>query len=159
MTSLSASVRPRRRRRIELPESIFGFGLAAPSLLVTLALLAYPLAYSLWVSLNRVTLGSDKWKFVGLDNYAAIIRDPLFWPSLQRTLGFALTVTIFTTLVGLAVALLLAETFRGRGIVRSILILPWALSQTMLALTFGWIFNSTFGPLNGLLFEIGRAHV
>lgn len=154
MTSIASSAAT-RRRRLELPERVFGFGLTLPAILVTLALLAYPLAYSLWVSLNRVTLGSDKWKFVGLDNYVSIVRDPLFWPSLQRTLEFALTVTVFTTIVGLAAALVLTESFRGRGIVRSILILPWALSQTMLALTFGWIFNSTFGPLNGLIFDLG----
>jgi multiple sugar transport system permease protein len=138
-----------------MPEGLFGLSLASPALLVTLALLAYPLVYSLWVSLHKVTLGSDKWKFVGLDNYLGIVRDPLFLPSLQRTLSFALIVTVFTTALGLAVALLLTEEFRGRAIFRSVLILPWSLSQTMLALTFGWIFNSTFGPLNGLLLDLG----
>ncbi len=154
MTSLSLTRRV-NRRRTELPEGLFGLGLAAPALVVTLALLAYPLVYSLWVSLHKVTLGSDKWKFVALDNYRGILRDPLFWPSLQRTVSFALIVTFFTTVLGLAVALLLTEEFRGRALFRSVLILPWSLSQTMLALTFGWIFNSTFGPLNGLLFDLG----
>jgi ABC-type sugar transport system permease subunit len=51
--------------------------------------------------------------------------------------------------------LLLTDQFRGRSLFRAVLILPWCLSQTMLALTFGWIFNSTFGPLNGLLFDLG----
>ena len=154
MSSLSET-RRFSRRPIELPERLFGIGLASPALLVTLALLAYPLVYSLWISLHKVTLGSDNWKFVGLDNYVGILRDPLFWPSLQRTLGFALIVTVFTIILGLAVALLLTEEFRGRALFRAVLILPWSLSQTMLALTFGWIFNSTFGPLNGLLFDLG----
>jgi ABC-type sugar transport system permease subunit len=138
-----------------VPEGIFGIALASPALLVTLVLLAYPLAYSLWVSLHRVTLGSNKWTWVGLNNYVEILRDPLFGPSLQRTLVFAAIVTVLTTLMGLGAALLLSDSFRGRGIIRAILILPWSLSQTMLALTFGWIFNSTFGPLNGLLFDLG----
>jgi len=154
MTSLPATRRI-NRRSTEVSERAFGLGFASPALLVTLALLAYPLVYSLWVSLHQVTLGSDKWKFVGLDNYTGILRDPLFWPSLQRTLSFALIVTVFTTIVGLAVALLLTEDFRGRALFRAVLILPWSLSQTMLALTFGWIFNSTFGPLNGLLLDLG----
>ena len=155
MTSVPAVLRFPRRRPTELPERVFGFGLTLPALLVTLVLLGYPLVYSFWVSLHRVTLGSPKWTFVGLDNYVAILRDPLFWPSMQRTLTFALIVTVFTAVVGLAVALLLTENFRGRGLFRAILILPWSLSQTMLALTFGWMFNSTFGPLNGLLFDLG----
>lgn len=129
--------------------------MVSPALLVTLALLAYPLCYSLWVSLHQVTLGSNKWTFVGLDNYVEIVRDPLFAPSLERTLVFAAIVTVLTTLMGLSAALLLSDNFRGRGLFRAILILPWSLSQTMLALTFGWIFNSTFGPLNGLLFDLG----
>jgi len=141
-----------------VPEAVFGLGLVAPALLVTLALLIYPLLYSLWVSLHQVTLGSNKWTFVGLNNYAAILRDPLFWPSMSRTLTFAAIVTVLTTLMGLGAALLLSDNFRGRGLVRALLILPWALSQTMLALTFGWIFNSTFGPLNGLLFDLGIIH-
>ena len=155
MTSTSAAIDLPRRRRRELPESFFGFGLALPALVLTLVLLGYPLAYSLWASLHEITLGSNAWKFVGLDNYSAILRDPLFWPSIERTLGFALTVTVFTTALGLALALLLTTSFRGRSVFRALLILPWSLSQTMLALTFGWIFNSTFGPLNGLLFDLG----
>ena len=126
-----------------------------PALLVTLVLLGYPLVYSFWVSLHQVTLGSPNWRFVGIDNYVSILRDPLFWPSMGRTLTFALITTVFTTVVGLAAALLLTDNFRGRSLFRALLILPWALSQTMLALTFGWIFNSTFGPLNGLLFDLG----
>ena len=155
MTSMPATLRLHRRRRGEIPESLFGLSLASPAIVVTLALLAYPLVYSLWVSLHKVTLGNDNWKWVGLDNYTSILRDPLFLPSLGRTLTFALIVTVLTTIVGLAVALILTENFRGRAIFRTLLILPWALSQTMLALTFGWIFNSTFGPLNGLLFDLG----
>jgi ABC-type sugar transport system permease subunit len=129
--------------------------MVAPALLVTLALLIYPLLYSLWVSLHQVTLGSNKWTFVGLNNYLAIMRDPLFLPSMGRTLTVTAIVTVLTVLIGLGAALLLSENFRGRGIFRAILILPWALSQTMLALTIGWIFNSTFGPLNGLLYDLG----
>jgi multiple sugar transport system permease protein len=155
MATTSAALSSPRRRRGELSEGFFGFGMALPALLLTLALLAYPLVYSLWASLHKITLGSSVWKFVGVDNYASILRDPLFWPSTQRTLGFALTVTALTTVLGLALALLLTSSFRGRSAFRALLILPWSLSQTMLALTFGWIFNSTFGPLNGLLLDLG----
>jgi ABC-type sugar transport system permease subunit len=158
MATTSAAISSPRRRRGELPEAFFGFGMALPALLLTLALLAYPLIYSLWASLHKITLGSNAWKFIGLDNYGSIFRDPLFWPSTQRTLGFALTVTALTTVLGLGLALLLTTSFRGRSAFRALLILPWSLSQTMLALTFGWIFNSTFGPLNGLFFDLGIIH-
>lgn len=141
-------------RRGEWPEQAFAYGLALPALLVTLAVLAYPLVYSFWVSLHEVSL-SRPWDFVGLENYREVFSASLFWPSLKRTLYFSGVVTAATTILGLSFALVLTEEFPGRNLLRGILILPWALSQIMLALTFGWIYNSTFGPLNGLLFDLG----
>lgn len=138
----------------ESPDSIFAYGLVLPALLVSIVLLAYPLGYSFWVSLHHVTLGSDHWTFAGLDNYTAVVRAPLFWPTMARTLYFSGIVTAGTVVLALAFALVLNQNFPGRNFVRGILILPWSLSQTMLALTFGWIYNSTFGPLNGLLFDL-----
>jgi multiple sugar transport system permease protein len=139
------------RRRGELPESAFGFGLVVPALVVTLVVLAYPLGYSLWISLHDVSLGGDRWTWVGLDNYRAVVEDPLFWPTLRRTVAFAAVVTALTVTLGIAFAMLLNQEFRGRRLLRGIMILPWSLSQAMLALTFGWIFNSNYGPLNGIL--------
>ncbi|GLY73906.1 ABC transporter permease [Actinoallomurus iriomotensis] len=130
--------------------------MAMPALLVTVALLAYPLVYSFWVSLHEQTLGSRRpAKWVGIDNYTSVVTDPTFFPSLTRTVLFAVAVVAGTLLLGMTFALALNQEFPGRSIVRGVLILPWSLSQITLALTFGWIFNSTFGPLNGALFDAG----
>lgn len=130
--------------------------MAAPALVVTLVLLAYPLAYSFWVSLHEQTLGSRApAKWVGLGNYTAVLSDPIFLPSMTRTILFAAAVVVGTLLLGTAFALALNQDFRGRSVIRGVLILPWSLSQITLALTFGWIFNSTFGPLNGALQQTG----
>ncbi|MDX6535169.1 MAG: multiple sugar transport system permease protein [Gaiellales bacterium] len=120
-----------------------------------MVLLGYPLAYSFWVSLHDAGLGSADWTFIGLDNYRDALDSPLFWPATGRTLYFSVVVTLLTTVVGFAFALVLNERFPGRGLLRALMILPWSLSQIMLALTFGWIFNSTYGPLNGLLLQLG----
>jgi multiple sugar transport system permease protein len=140
---------------VRLPDSLFGAGLAAPAVIATLVLIAYPLGYSLWVSLHEVALGGAHWEFVGLDNYRSVVEDPVFWPSLRRTLLVAAGITLLTPMLGLGFALALNERFRGRGLLRSVLILPWSLSQVTLALTFGWMFNSQFGPVNGLLSSAG----
>lgn len=142
-----------RVRRV--PDGLFGAGLAAPALIVTLVLLAYPLVSSLWVSLHEVQLGGGASRFVGLDNYVRVVQDPLFLPSLVRTILFALLVTVLTLVVGLAFALVLDGEFRGRTLLRGLMVLPWSLSQTTLALAIGWIFNSTYGPVNGLLQQVG----
>lgn len=140
-------------------DSVFGASLAAPALLVTFALLAYPLAYSLWVSLHEQTLGSAApAKWVGLSNYISVLKDPIFLPSLTHTIVFTAIVVAGTLVLAMVFALALNEEFRGRGVVRAILILPWSLSQITLALTFGWIFNSTYGPLNGALYDLHLIH-
>lgn len=134
----------------------FGAAMATPALLVTVALLAYPLVYSFWVSLHEQSLGSRApARWVGLGNYVDIIQDPIFLPSLLRTAAFAAAVVAGTLVLGMVFALALNEEFWGRTFVRGVLILPWSLSQITLALTFGWIFNSTFGPLNGALLQLG----
>jgi multiple sugar transport system permease protein len=150
---LGGRLRAARRR---WPAAGFAYLLVTPAVLVTLALLAYPLIYSFWVSLHEVELGArGPWPWVGLDNYRSIIEDALFWPTLVRTLLYTVAVVLGTTVLAMLFALVLSEDFRGRGVLRAMLILPWSLSQITLALTFGWIFNSTFGPLNGLMLDLG----
>lgn len=137
------------------PDMGFAWLMTLPAVLLTLALLAYPLVYSAWVSLHEVELGArTAWPWVGFDNYSSIFKDPLFWPTVIRTLVYSATVIAGTLVLAMMFALLLTEDFRGRGVLRAMLILPWSLSQITLALTFGWIFNSTFGPLNGLLYDL-----
>jgi multiple sugar transport system permease protein len=141
------------------PDMGFAWLMTLPAVLLTLALLAYPLLYSAWVSLHEVELGArTAWPWVGLDNYRSVLQDPLFWPTVIRTLVYSAAVIAGTIVLAMVFALLLTEDFRGRGILRAMLILPWALSQITLALTFGWIFNSTFGPLNGLLYDLHLIH-
>jgi ABC-type sugar transport system permease subunit len=157
--SVNALNSTRATKLRQLPDSAFAYMLAMPALVVSLALLAYPLGYSFWVSLHAVTLGATgSWKWVGLSNYREAINGPLFWPAVKRTLQFSIVVVLLTTVLGMLIALVLNEPFRGRGILRAMLILPWSLSQITLALTFGWIFNSTFGPLNGALYDLGIIH-
>lgn len=157
-TTAAAAPQPGRwlRLRRRWPDAGFAYALTLPTVLVTLALLAYPLLYSLWVSLHEVTLGQrGPWRWVGLDNYRAIFENDIFWPTVARTLAFSGIVIVGTTVLAMVFALLLTDDFRGRGILRGMLILPWSLSQITLALTFGWIFNSTYGPFNGLLQQVG----
>ena len=107
----------RRRARAAGPgpkDRLFGVGLVTPTLLVTLALLAYPLLASFWYSLFDVRLGGRTSRFVGLGNYVSVVTDPIFMPALTRTVLFAVTVTVLTVAMGLGFALVLDGEFRGR---------------------------------------------
>jgi ABC-type sugar transport system permease subunit len=158
----TAPARRRPRGRLpwagnEAPEWLTAYAYALPAVGLTIVLFAYPLAHSLWMSLHSVDLAGQLQGFVGLDNYATVIGDDLFLPSLWRTVRFALAIIVGTVLLSITFAMSLNDPFPGRAALRSIMILPWSVSQVMLALTFGWIFNSTYGPLNGLLLEWGLA--
>jgi ABC-type sugar transport system permease subunit len=143
-----------RARRFESREVGLAYGLLVPGLLVLGGVLAYPLGYAFWLSLNDVDANLHPTRFVWLHNYNAAIHDPSFLPSLERTLYFAGLTLVGTVGLGFAIGLLLTTEFRGRAIVRGLMVVPWAVSATVVALTFGWIFNSQLGTLNGLLEQL-----
>src|ERR1051326_8529738 len=120
----------------------FGLLLTAPALLIILVVVAFPLLYSLWMSLADVNLLRTSgpaiaifgvrlplFRFVGLDNYTRIFSDPLYWSSLGRTVYFVAAFVVEATLVGLGMALVLHERFRGRPLMRAVVLIPWSLSR------------------------------
>jgi multiple sugar transport system permease protein len=143
-----------RANRFETREVRLAYGLLGPALAVLAGVLAYPLGYAFWLSLNEVDANLRPVKFVWLSNYADAIHDPALLPSLERTAFFAALVLVGTVVIGFAFGLLLTVDFRGRSVVRGLMVVPWAVSATVVALTFGWIFNSQLGTLNGLLKQL-----
>ena len=130
--------------------------LNGPALVVLLALVAYPIGYSFWVSLHRQNLHRPRaTRFLGLDNYVALWRDPQFLGSLRTTGLFVLLVVTMTVVLALALALVLNETFLGRGVLRSLALLPWAMPGVVNGLMWRTIFDARTGALNGLLTQLG----
>lgn len=145
----------RRDPDTEISEGLFAYALLAAPLLIVGLVFLYPLVYSFWLSLHRVDLFRRTTEFVGLGNYIEALRDPVLAVVIRNTAHFAGFTIVGTVVFGLGVALLLNESFFGRGFARTILMLPWSLSQVVLALLFGWIYNGSFGALNGLLLSLG----
>jgi multiple sugar transport system permease protein len=146
----------------------FGLLLSAPALLIILVVVAFPLLYSLWMSLAEVNLLKTSgpaleifgvrlplFRFVGLDNYTRIFSDPLYWDSLGRTAYFVAAFVVEATLVGLGMALVLHERFRGRPIMRAVLLIPWALSRVAVGILWQGLLDADFGALNGILHRLG----
>jgi multiple sugar transport system permease protein len=130
--------------------------LNGPALVVLLALVAYPIGYSFWVSLHRQNLRRPRaTRFLGLDNYVALWRDPQFLGSLRTTALFVLLVVSMTVVLALVLALVLNETFLGRGVLRSLALLPWAMPGVVNGLMWRTIFDARTGALNGLLTQLG----
>jgi len=128
--------------------------LVAPAALVVGALALFPLAHVFWMSLHRrmPVFAIDRW--AGLDNFAHLASDARFWSSLLTTLYFAALAVSLEVALGLGLALLLHRRFRGRGLARTAVLVPWALPTVVAARMWEWIYHPGFGVLNHLLREL-----
>lgn len=128
-----------------------------PLLLVLIGLLAYPLGYAVVLSLQNKSIGVPG-VFVGLENYRQfILTDPVFPKLVRNSIVYSGVSVIFKSFVGLGMALILNETFRGRGIFRAVLMIPWIMPQVVVALNWKWILSQA-GVLNYVLVNAGILH-
>jgi multiple sugar transport system permease protein len=137
-------------------DRITGWVLLLPALLLLILVFAYPIGRALWLSLFTRNLGTKLQPvFAGLDNYVRMVGDGRFWQSGWTTTVFTVTSVCLELLLGLGIALVLNRSFRGRNLVRTIAILPWALPTALIGLAWTWIFNDQFGVVNDILLRLG----
>lgn len=148
-----------RARLARLGDTPLAYLMNAPALLIVLLLVAYPIGYSFWLSLQRYNLRQPAAQaFVGLGNYVTLLTDSDFQHSLRVSVMFSVLVVFFTVVLGVALALVLNESFIGRGALRSLMLLPWAMPGVVNGLMWRWIFDPKVGALNGLLKALGIIH-
>ncbi len=127
-----------------------------PALLLLLLVFGYPILRAFWLSLFAKNLGTQlEANFAGLDNYVRMAGDGRFWQSFWISSVFTTASVIFELLLGLGIALVLNQGFFGRGAVRTIAIIPWALPTALIGLAWAWIFNDQFGVVNDILLRLG----
>ncbi|NEO62118.1 MAG: sugar ABC transporter permease [Moorea sp. SIO4G2] len=141
---------------IAAQEQRTGWLLVTPALLLLLLVYGYPILRSFWLSLFTKNLGTQLQPvFSGLNNYGRMMGDGRFWHSLWNTVIFTSVSVALELVLGIAIALILNQTFKGRGIVRTIAILPWALPTALIGLVWAWMFNDQFGVWNDILLRLG----
>jgi multiple sugar transport system permease protein/N,N'-diacetylchitobiose transport system permease protein len=146
-------------RRRPLPESWVAAAFIAPAALVVLLVVVVPLGRALWMSLFHIVLTRPGVEpFVGLDNYVDQLTSSDFWAATFRALFFTIVTTALELSLGLALALLMDQPLRFRWLLRSLIILPWALPTIVNALMWRWIDNAEYGSLNALLLQTGVIH-
>ncbi|MGF1512547.1 MAG: carbohydrate ABC transporter permease [Elainellaceae cyanobacterium] len=142
--------------KLRSQEQLTGWLLLLPALLLLLLVFAYPIGRAFWLSLFTENLGTNlEPVFSGFSNYSRMAIDGRFWQSIWNTTVFTVIALSLELVLGIAIALLLHQSFKGRGIVRTIAILPWALPTALIALTWTWIFNDQFGVWNDMLLRLG----
>jgi len=126
-----------------------------PSAIVLVLLLLAPTVLTVVYSFYDVPASGDGLgEFAGIGNYEVVFGSPVFWKSLQVTLIFTVGFVVLSTLIGLAVALLLNQEFRGRGLARSLLVLPWATPWLVIGILWKWYADGSVGGLNGILMRL-----
>ncbi|HEX4259794.1 MAG TPA: sugar ABC transporter permease, partial [Acetobacteraceae bacterium] len=129
--------------------------LILPSLVLAGGIVLYPFYEIVILSLHDVSRFGQVHGFVGLRNFRAVFADPVFVAILLRTLVWTATVVGGTIVLSVAVALVLNQRFWGRGLARTIVMLPWAVSLPMAAIVWLWSFNGDHGMVNTVLQQIG----
>lgn len=149
---ISISGRARRKQTL-------AWLLLTPSLILMFFTLVLPMVFQAVVSFTKHNM-MFPWEkgFAGLSNYVAVFRDPSFWNALRITLVFVVGSVSLEIILGTGVAVALNQEFRGRGVARAFILIPWALPPVVVGLTWSWILSGSFGVLNGLLYELGLIH-
>lgn len=130
----------------------------SPALLVMFALTAVPTVLLISFSLSDWSLIGYKPSFVGLSNFISLFtEDPEFWRSFYVNILFTMIAVSAEFGIGFGLALLMDREFPGRGLFRSLLILPMVMTPVVVGLTWRVLYSPTFGMIN--YFQIGRAHV
>ena len=143
-------------RRFRLPRDAgLGYLLLLPAAFLLLMLVGYPFLTAVIMSLQKKLIGQAVAPFIGLENYIVLLSDSTFWIVVRNVLVFAGTSVAFKLIIGTAVALALNESMPARGIIRSIMILPWALPTLVAVLIWMWMYSDVAGVFNHVLMGTG----
>lgn len=129
--------------------------LMLPLLVVMLAVIGWPFLDTVRLSLTDARLVGTAGDFVGVENFQRLFASTAFWRAFGVTTVFAVVSVLIEMVLGVLVALLLFQKFRGRNILRALLILPWALPTVVNALLWRLIYNPEYGALNAMLVQLG----
>jgi ABC-type sugar transport system permease subunit len=142
---------------VEKEEARLAWGLVLPAVGAILLVALFPLLWTAWESVHLHNLQMP-WlgrPFVGLANYIEALRDPRFWGSLGHTAFFAVTSVGLELVLGLWLALAMNRAFRGRGLVRAAILIPWAIPTVVSALLWRFLFEGQSGVVNAALVHLG----
>lgn len=137
-------------------KGVLGWVLSLPALLAILGIVLIPVFQSLFQSFQQYDLSRPQLNgFIGLLNYKNLLSDARYLNSLGATFRFSLVSVAFELILGIGIALVLNKDFVGRGFVRGLMILPWAMPSIVNAAMWKWIYNADYGVLNALALKLG----
>ena len=144
-----------RLRLLLQREGVLGHLLVLPALLLLAGLVAYPFGMALWLSLSDATIGRPG-HFVALRNFLTLfLTDDIFRQTLRNSLVFTGAAVAIKTVLGICLALLLAEKLRLKRLLRGAVLLPWVIPTALSTLGWWWMFDSLYSVINWTLLRLG----
>ncbi|MFQ5755060.1 MAG: carbohydrate ABC transporter permease [Acidiferrobacterales bacterium] len=143
------------RSKILDDERWLGRMMVAPAILYVVLLVGFPFFLALYYSLTNVTVGSEEMRFVGLENFRRVVNNPTFWSAVKNTFIFAFVSQVVVVILAKALAMSLIKDFRGKWLVRLLILLPWVAAISLGSIGWLWIFDSIYSIINWTAQAIG----
>jgi multiple sugar transport system permease protein len=147
--------RPAPRRTLADRDGVLAWLLLIPAVVYIVALVGLPFALAVAFSFSDVTGGDPSFDWVGLQNFQRIFADPVFWTSLRNTFVFTAISMLLIVVFGKVLANVLIADFKGRWLVRFLVLLPWTTPVALSTITWLWMLDSVFSPIDWVLRELG----
>lgn len=152
---VTVNSKKKHKGKKDLSEKKLGYLMVAPALIFIILISIYPILKTIWYSLFDMQLQNiDSMKFIGLNNYIKMTKDPIFWQSLWNTMYFTFFSVIIELVLGFVFAFIMNAKFIGKGIVRTAILIPWAIPGIIIALIWQYMFNDKLGIVNGVLLNL-----
>jgi trehalose/maltose transport system permease protein len=152
---VTAGAAPAKRRSRGIPERRLATFMVAPSVALIALVALWPIIYAVWLSLHQYSLlhaGLSRWASpAGLGNYKAALQDPDFWNAVRVTFEFTIASVFLETVIGLGMAMAMHEAFRGQGLLRTVVLVPWAVLTVVTAIMWRTIVDPNLGFVNQIL--------
>jgi multiple sugar transport system permease protein len=143
------------RRRLADRDGALAWLFLMPSVVYIVGLVAIPFALAVGFAVSDVTAGDPSFDFVGARNFTAIFHDPVFWRSLRNTLVFTAISMVLIVVLGKVLANILVADFRGKWVVRFLVLLPWTTPVALAAIAWLWLLDSIYSPIDWVLRSVG----
>lgn len=148
-------VRPVARRTLADRDGALAWIFLLPSVVYIIALVAIPFALAIGFAFSDVTAGDPSFDWAGFQNFVNAFDDPVFWRSLGNTFVFTGVSMVFIVLFGKILANVLVANFRGKWIVRFLVLLPWTTPVALSTISWLWLLDSIYSPIDWLLRQVG----
>lgn len=143
------------RQRLADRDGFLAWIFLVPTVVYIIALVAIPFFLAIAFAFSDVTAGDPSYDWVGFENFSRVFGDSVFWQSLQNTFVFTVISMALIVVLGKVLAMILVADFKGKWIVRFLVLLPWTTPVALSSVTWLWLLHSIYSPIDWVLRNIG----